>query len=114
VTDDTSMSLALGEAILASGGSVDPLACAEAFDAWMRRKPVDIGNTVRRNLLTSGAPAFPSRRRPTTTPATVPRCACCRWPWPPSVNRQPPSAQPCRRRRTSPTTTSFPTRCASS
>lgn len=63
VTDDTSMSLALGDAILASGGRVDPLACAEAFDAWMRSKPVDIGNTVRRNLLTfrrTGVAAAPA------------------------------------------------------
>lgn len=50
VTDDTTMSLALGESILASGG-VDAKAAAEAFDAWMRAKPVDIGNTVRRNLI---------------------------------------------------------------
>jgi ADP-ribosyl-[dinitrogen reductase] hydrolase len=63
VTDDTTMSLALGDAILANGGSVMPLACAAAFDAWMRRKPVDIGNTVRRNLLTfrrTGVPVAPS------------------------------------------------------
>ena len=51
VTDDTTMSLALGDAILASGGRVEALACARAFDAWMRAKPVDIGNTVRRNLV---------------------------------------------------------------
>lgn len=51
VTDDTTMSLALGEAILAHGGEVDALACAQAFDGWMRGKPVDIGNTVRRNLI---------------------------------------------------------------
>jgi ADP-ribosyl-[dinitrogen reductase] hydrolase len=51
VTDDTSMSLALGEAILANQGRVEPLACARAFDAWMRTRPVDIGNTVRRNLV---------------------------------------------------------------
>ncbi|BCK87010.1 ADP-ribosyl-[dinitrogen reductase] glycohydrolase [Sideroxyarcus emersonii] len=50
VTDDTTMSLALGNAILAQG-RVDALAAAQAFDAWMRAKPVDIGNTVRRNLL---------------------------------------------------------------
>jgi len=64
VTDDTTMSLALGEAILASAGQVEPLACAEAFDRWMRGKPVDIGNTVRRNLVAfrrSGNPeAMPS------------------------------------------------------
>jgi ADP-ribosyl-[dinitrogen reductase] hydrolase len=50
VTDDTTMSLALGNAILAQG-RVDALAAAQSFDAWMRAKPVDIGNTVRRNLL---------------------------------------------------------------
>jgi len=50
VTDDTTMSLALGASILAQG-KVDALAAAQAFDAWMRGKPVDIGNTVRRNLL---------------------------------------------------------------
>lgn len=51
VTDDTTMSLALGEAILACGGQVDALSVAQAFDAWMRDKPVDIGNTVRRGVL---------------------------------------------------------------
>ena len=39
VTDDTTMSLALGEAILAAG-HVDARAAADAFDAWMRAKPV--------------------------------------------------------------------------
>ncbi|GHU23418.1 ADP-ribosyl-[dinitrogen reductase] glycohydrolase [Betaproteobacteria bacterium] len=53
VTDDTAMSLALGEAILASGGKIETLALtsALAFDHWMRGKPIDIGNTVRRNLI---------------------------------------------------------------
>lgn len=50
VTDDTTMSLALGSSILAEG-KIDAMAAAHAFDAWMRAKPVDIGNTVRRNLL---------------------------------------------------------------
>lgn len=50
VTDDTTMSLALGRAILAEG-RVDALAAARAFDDWMRAKPVDIGNTVRRGIL---------------------------------------------------------------
>ncbi len=50
VTDDTGMSLAWGAAILAQGG-VEAQASAEAFDAWMRSKPIDIGNTVRRNLI---------------------------------------------------------------
>jgi ADP-ribosyl-[dinitrogen reductase] hydrolase len=50
VTDDTTMALALGGAILQSG-QVDALAAARAFDDWMRARPVDIGNTVRRGLL---------------------------------------------------------------
>lgn len=50
VTDDTTMALALGEAILSHNGAVFPVACAQAFDGWMRAKPVDIGNTVRRNI----------------------------------------------------------------
>ncbi|MDP2030770.1 MAG: ADP-ribosyl-[dinitrogen reductase] hydrolase [Thiobacillus sp.] len=50
VTDDTTMALALGNAIL-QAGQVDALAAARAFDEWMRAKPVDIGNTVRRGLL---------------------------------------------------------------
>ena len=61
VTDDTTMSLALGEAILATGPT-DARAAADAFDAWMRGKPVDIGNTVRRNLITyrkTGNPEAP-------------------------------------------------------
>jgi len=61
VTDDTTMSLALGEAILAHH-RVDATAAANAFDAWMRAKPVDIGNTVRRNLVTyrkTGNPEAP-------------------------------------------------------
>jgi ADP-ribosyl-[dinitrogen reductase] hydrolase len=49
VTDDTEMSLALGRAILARGG-VESQAVAEAFNEWMRGKPVDIGNTVRRGI----------------------------------------------------------------
>jgi ADP-ribosyl-[dinitrogen reductase] hydrolase len=58
VTDDTTMALALGGAIL-QAGRVDALAVARAFDDWMRAKPVDIGNTVRRGLLhfrTTGIP----------------------------------------------------------
>lgn len=62
VTDDTTMALALGEAILNDGGRVEALSAARAFDAWMRSKPVDIGNTVRRNLLRfrqTGEPCAP-------------------------------------------------------
>lgn len=58
VTDDTTMSLALGESILGVG-RVDALAAALAFDGWMKAKPVDIGNTVRRNLI-----AFRKHGRP--------------------------------------------------
>ncbi|MFZ2268901.1 MAG: ADP-ribosyl-[dinitrogen reductase] hydrolase [Azonexus sp.] len=50
VTDDTTMALALGKSILAAG-RVEAQAAAVAFDNWMRAKPVDIGNTVRRNLI---------------------------------------------------------------
>jgi ADP-ribosyl-[dinitrogen reductase] hydrolase len=50
VTDDTEMSLALGDALLKSGG-VSAKSVAEAFSDWMRTKPVDIGNTVRRGII---------------------------------------------------------------
>ncbi|HEB57412.1 MAG TPA: ADP-ribosyl-[dinitrogen reductase] hydrolase, partial [Gammaproteobacteria bacterium] len=50
VTDDTQMSLALGRAILAKG-EFQVQAAAEAFSEWMRSKPVDIGNTVRRGIM---------------------------------------------------------------
>ncbi len=61
VTDDTTMSLALGNSIIEQG-KVDAHAVAQAFDSWMRARPVDIGNTVRRNLLQfrkSGNPEAP-------------------------------------------------------
>ncbi len=63
VTDDTTMALALGQSIIDQAGRVDALACAQAFDAWMRGKPVDIGNTVRRNLIHfrhTGSPLAPA------------------------------------------------------
>jgi ADP-ribosyl-[dinitrogen reductase] hydrolase len=50
VTDDTEMALALGDSILQQG-QVEPFAVAEAFSHWMRHKPVDIGNTVRRGIV---------------------------------------------------------------
>lgn len=56
------MALALGSAILADGGEVRALSCARAFDGWMRGKPVDIGNTIRRNLIAfrrTGNPSAP-------------------------------------------------------
>jgi ADP-ribosyl-[dinitrogen reductase] hydrolase len=49
VTDDTEMALALGSAVIASGGW-NLRAIADAFVVWMRRGPVDIGNTCRRGL----------------------------------------------------------------
>ncbi|SBW07159.1 ADP-ribosyl-(dinitrogen reductase) glycohydrolase [uncultured Alphaproteobacteria bacterium] len=62
VTDDTEMSLALGRAIFERGGVVSARAAAEAFSAWMSRKPVDIGHTVRRGISAyrrSGVPFVP-------------------------------------------------------
>lgn len=50
ITDDTEMSLALGDAIL-SAGKVEAISIAEAFSNWMRAKPKDIGNTVRRGIM---------------------------------------------------------------
>lgn len=51
VTDDTTMSFALAHAWLEAKGPPDAERCAMAFDAWMRSKPVDIGNTVRRGIV---------------------------------------------------------------
>lgn len=49
VTDDTAMSLALGRALIRSGGFDARIACEE-FSAWFRTHPVDIGNTCRRGI----------------------------------------------------------------
>jgi ADP-ribosyl-[dinitrogen reductase] hydrolase len=49
ITDDTGMALALGQSIIATG-RVDAAAAAQSFSDWMRKKPVDIGNTVRRGI----------------------------------------------------------------
>ncbi|MBI5461326.1 MAG: ADP-ribosyl-[dinitrogen reductase] hydrolase [Gammaproteobacteria bacterium] len=49
VTDDTQMSLALGNAIVAQGGW-NARAAADAFVAWLNDKPVDVGNTCRRGI----------------------------------------------------------------
>ncbi|WP_298828927.1 ADP-ribosyl-[dinitrogen reductase] hydrolase [uncultured Piscinibacter sp.] len=53
VTDDTTMSLALGDALLRGerlGRPFDTQLVAEAFLAWWRDKPVDCGNTCRRGI----------------------------------------------------------------
>ncbi len=49
VTDDTEMALALGSAIIASRGW-NLAAIADSFVAWMRSRPIDIGNTCRRGI----------------------------------------------------------------
>lgn len=49
VTDDTGMSLALGDALLEAGG-MDAAVVGRHFLAWLRGKPVDVGHTVRRGL----------------------------------------------------------------
>lgn len=54
VTDDTTMSLALGDALLqgaALGRPFDTRLIAEAFLAWWRARPVDCGHTCRRGIL---------------------------------------------------------------
>lgn len=53
VTDDTTMSLALGDALCRSSTpeAHDLQAIAEAFLAWWRARPVDCGNTCRRGIL---------------------------------------------------------------
>lgn len=50
VTDDTTMALALGEAIL-NKQRFDITDMAMAFDKWLKGKPVDVGNTVRRGIV---------------------------------------------------------------
>lgn len=49
VTDDTEMSLALGRALIASGGW-NANAVAVSYVAWLRSRPIDIGNTCRRGI----------------------------------------------------------------
>lgn len=49
VTDDTEMSLALGRALIASNGW-NANAVADSFAAWLKTRPIDIGNTCRRGI----------------------------------------------------------------
>jgi ADP-ribosyl-[dinitrogen reductase] hydrolase len=51
VTDDTTMAFALAEACLKHPHVPSAQDYAQAFDDWMRAKPVDIGNTVRRGIV---------------------------------------------------------------
>lgn len=53
VTDDTTMSLALGDALLEGerrGTPLAPALVAEHFVRWWRGRPVDCGNTCRRGI----------------------------------------------------------------
>ncbi|MBZ0090848.1 MAG: ADP-ribosyl-[dinitrogen reductase] hydrolase [Sulfuricellaceae bacterium] len=49
VTDDTQMSLALGDAIVAAN-TWEPKRAADEFAAWLKSKPLDVGNTCRRGI----------------------------------------------------------------
>lgn len=49
VTDDTEMSLALGRS-LARSGELNIRDVCEEFAAWLKRGPVDVGNTCRRGI----------------------------------------------------------------
>lgn len=49
VTDDTTLSLALGQAIVLHP-QWDMRAVADAFVAWLRARPIDCGNTCRRGI----------------------------------------------------------------
>ena len=49
VTDNTQMALALGQSLIDSGGW-NATAAADAFVAWFRAGPVDVGNTCRRGI----------------------------------------------------------------
>jgi len=49
VTDDTQMSLALGAAITGSS-TWETKRVADAFAAWLKSRPVDVGNTCRRGI----------------------------------------------------------------
>jgi len=61
ITDDTQMALALGQAIIDSGGW-NATAAADAFVDWLKSKPIDVGNTCRRGIqryMTDGTLAGP-------------------------------------------------------
>jgi len=61
VTDDTEMALALGRSLTRRRG-LDPRDLCEEFAAWLKKGPVDVGNTCRRGIrryLTEGSIAAP-------------------------------------------------------
>jgi ADP-ribosyl-[dinitrogen reductase] hydrolase len=49
VTDDTELALAVGRAMVATGGW-DATAACQQFAAWLKGVPVDVGNTTRRGI----------------------------------------------------------------
>ncbi len=49
VTDDTEMSLALGQALISSQGW-NLVAVADAFALWLQSRPIDVGNACRRGI----------------------------------------------------------------
>jgi ADP-ribosyl-[dinitrogen reductase] hydrolase len=49
VTDDTEMSLCVGRAIVANNGW-DVRAACEEFARWLKKVPIDVGNTCRRGI----------------------------------------------------------------
>lgn len=49
VTDDTQMSLALGQSLVA-GNDWEPKLAADEFASWLKSKPLDVGNTCRRGI----------------------------------------------------------------
>ena len=61
VTDDTQMSLALGRSLIRRR-ALDLVDVCEEFAAWLKKGPVDVGNTCRRGIrryLTEGTVAGP-------------------------------------------------------
>lgn len=61
VTDDTEMALALGRSLIRRGG-LDPRDLCEEFAAWLKKGPIDVGNTCRRGIrryLTEGSISAP-------------------------------------------------------
>jgi len=65
VTDDTSMTLTLGSTIIETQ-RINPYDIAHSFSAWLKSKPIDIGNTVRRGIQyfrTTNDPSAPENER---------------------------------------------------